>query len=80
MLELEERKRQLDNIQAIADDVIKNKDIIQNIAIVYDYKLPDGTNDCSLSYVGNYNAVLGLFERQKIYELVKATTIAMKEE
>jgi hypothetical protein len=79
MLELDERKKQLDNIQAITEDVIKNKDIIQNIAIVYDYKLPDGANDCSLSYVGNYNAILGLFERQKIYELVKATTITMRE-
>jgi hypothetical protein len=73
MLELDERKNQLNNIQMILDDALKNKDVIRNIGMVYDYKLPDGSIDTLLSYAGNYNAVLSMFERQRTQEIVRAT-------
>jgi hypothetical protein len=63
--ELDERVEHLKDVQAFIDDLITNKNIIQNIVILYDFKCPDRSTDISFNYVGNFNAVVGMMERHK---------------
>jgi hypothetical protein len=62
---LSERAAHLEDVQALIDDLIKNKDIVQNLTVLYDFKYPDMSMDVSFSYCGNFNAVLGMLERAK---------------
>jgi hypothetical protein len=77
--ELDDRQRHLNNIDDVIQDIIKNKNIIQNIAVVWDEKTPTGCTDCTFSYIGNYNAVIGMYERHKMQELIRATMNAVNE-
>lgn len=69
MFDLEERRRHLGYIDNFIEQLKKDKDTIQNLVIIYDYKYPDGSTDWSSMYMGNMNAVIGLMHRysERIY-------------
>lgn len=63
--ELDERVAHLKDVQGLIDDLVANKDIVQNIVVLYDFECPDRSTDIFFSYVGNFNAVVGMMERHK---------------
>jgi hypothetical protein len=74
--ELSERAEHLKDVQALIDDLVADKNIIQNIVILYDFKCPDRSTDISFNYVGNFNAVVGMMER---YKNIMAAKTVLKE-
>lgn len=63
--DLRHRQEHIKYLKELISRIKKNKDTIQNITVLWDYYMPDGSTNVDFNYIGNINAILGMMDRSR---------------